>query len=138
MAITNEGVNHLLNVGFNGATQVTNWYVNLFSNNYTPLITDTAASFPLPAGEVTTQISEGARQAYVEAPSTAKSISNAANKAVFTAASAFTAYGAELTSVSTKGSTSGILFAAGKFPTAKPLEVDDQLLVTVIINGSSL
>ena len=136
MAVTNEGLNHLFNVGFGGASQVNPWYVNLFSSNYTPLSADTAATFPASAGEVTTQITEGSRQAFVEAPSTAKVITNAANKAVFTAASSFTAYGAMLASVSTKGSTSGILFAAGKFPIAKPLEAGDQLVVTVEIVGT--
>ncbi len=138
--VTDEGINHALNVIFNGASAVTTWYIGLFINNYTPVAGDTASGFPATAGEATTQYSEGARQTYVEATSTAKSITNSANKATFTAASAttVTVYGAFLSSVSTKGGTSGILMAASKFATAKPLEGGDQLLVTYTINGSSL
>lgn len=135
--VTDEGINHALNVIFAGATPVTTWYIGLFVNNYTPVSGDTAAGFPATAGEATTQYSEGARQAYVEATSTSKSITNSANKATFTAASDFTVYGAFLSSISTKGGTSGVLMAASKFPTAKPLEAGDQLLVTYTINGAS-
>lgn len=136
--VMDEGINHSLNVIFNGAAQVTTWYVGIFGNNYTPVSTDTAASFPATAGEVTTQYSEGARPAYVEAASTAKSITNAANKAVFTAVSGFTAYGAFLASVATKGGTSGVLMAASRFSTIKTLAAGDQIVVTYTINGTSM
>lgn len=135
--VTDEGINHALNVIFAGATPVTTWYVGLFVNNYTPVAGDTAATFPATAGEATTQYSEGARQTYVEATSTAKSITNSASKATFTAASAVTIYGAFLSSISTKGGTSGVLMAGSKFATAKALEAGDQLLVTYTINGAS-
>lgn len=136
--VTDEGINHALNVIFNGASQVPTWYIGLFINNYTPVSGDTAATFPSSAGEATTQYSEGARQTYVEATSTAKSITNSANKATFTAAAAVTVYGALLSSIATKGGTTGVLMAAAKFATAKALEIGDQLLVTYTINGSSL
>lgn len=135
--VTDEGINHALNVIFNGATQVGTWYVGLFTANYTPISSDTAATFPGSATEATTQYSEGARQTYVEAASTAKSITNSASKAVFTAASSATFYGAFLSSVSTKGATTGVLMAAAKFPTSKSLEVGEQLVVTYTINGAS-
>ena len=137
MAVTNEGINHILNVEFKGATQVTSWYMNLFTYNYTPVVGDTAASFPTTAGEATMQISEGARQAFNPATSTAQSLTNTASKATFTAATTFTAYGAGVYSSAVKGGTSGVLFCASKFPTAKSLEAGDQLLVTATINGAS-
>lgn len=136
--VTDEGINHALNVIFSGATQVTTWYIGLFGNNYTPVTGDAAASFPATAGEVTAQYSESARPAYVEAASTAKSITNAANKATFTAASGFTAYGAFLSSVATKGGTSGVLMAASRFSTVKTLAAGDQVVVTYTINGASM
>ena len=137
MAITNEGINHMLNVTFKGATPATAWYLSLFTNNYTPVTSDTAASYPGTAGEATTQISEGTRQAYSPATSTAQSLTNSASKATFTAAASFTAYGAGVHSSAVKGGTSGVLFCAAKFPTAKALEAGDQLLVTATINGAS-
>ena len=136
--VTDEGINHSLNVIFNGATQVATWCIGLFVGNYTPIAADTAATFPSTATEATTQYTEGARQTYVEATSTAKSITNSASKATFTCGTAMTVYGAFLSSVSTRGGTSGVLMAAAKFSSAKTLEVNDQLLVTYTINGSSL
>ena len=137
MAVTNEGINHMFNVEFKGATQVTSWYMSLFTNNYTPVVGDTAASFPATAGEATTQISEGTRQAFNPATSTAQSLTNSASKATFTAATTFTAYGAGVYSSAVKGGASGVQFCALKFPTAKPLEAGDPLLVTATINGAS-
>ena len=37
MAVTNEGINSLLNTMFKGAAQVTTWYTNVFCADYTPL-----------------------------------------------------------------------------------------------------
>jgi len=33
---TNEGLNYMLNVAFNSATQITAWYMGLFEDDYTP------------------------------------------------------------------------------------------------------
>lgn len=136
--VTDQGLNHALNVIFNGQTPVGIWYIGLFINNYTPVAGDTAATFPANAGEATTQYSEGSRQTYVEAASTAKSIANTGNEATFTATADVIVYGAFLASLATKGGTSGILMAAAKFATPKSLEVGDKLKVEYVINGSSL
>lgn len=135
--VTDEGINHALNVVFNAATQVSTWYLGVFVNNYTPVAADTAATFPGSAGEATTQYSEGSRPTYVEATSTAKSISNVANKATFTFTSDCTVYGALLSSNATKGGTSGVLMCASKFSTSKAITAGDTLLVTYTINGAS-
>lgn len=137
MAVTTEGVNSLLNTMFKGAPQVTTWYTNVFCADYTPVIGDTAATFPALASEATTQISEGTRQALTLSTSTAKSVGNTANLATVTAASDFTAYGAGVWSNATKGGISGVLFCAGKFPSARALKTGDQLKIEVIINGAS-
>ena len=135
--VTNAGINHALNVVFAGATPVSPWYVSIFVNAYTPIITDTSANFVADAGEATDKYSESARPAFVEAASTAKSITNAANKAQFTCSTAATINGAALYSSAIKGSTSDILMAASRFATGKPMEVGDLLLVTYTINGAS-
>ena len=137
MAVTNEGINSLLNVYFKSASQVTTWYANVFCADYTPVITDTAATFPASATEATTQITETTRQPLTLSTSTAKSVSNTASLATVTAASNFTAYGAGVWSNATKGGVSGVLFCAGKFNASRALQTNDQLKIEVIINGAS-
>ena len=137
MAVTNEGINSLLNVYFKGATQITTWYTNVFCADYAPVVGDTAATFPALATEATTQISEGTRQPLTLSTSTAKSVGNTANLATITASTAFTAYGAGVFSSATKGGVSGVLFCAGKFQSSRALQANDQLKIEVIINGAS-
>lgn len=137
MAVTNEGINKLLNTMFKGDTQVPTWYANVFCADYTPVISDTAATFPALATEATTQISEGTRQPLTLSTSTAKSVGNTANLATVTAAAEFTAYGAGVYSTATKGGVSGVMFCAGKFPSSRLLKIGDQLKIEVVINGAS-
>ena len=137
MAVTNEGVNNLLNVYFKGAAQTATWYANVFCSNYTPVSDDKASTFPALATEATTQITEGTRQPLTLSNSTAQSVHNTANLATITAATAFTAYGAGVFSTATKGGVSGVMFCAGKFPSPRALEVGDQLKIEVIINGAA-
>ena len=131
---TTEGRNRLLNVMFNSAAQITTWYVCIFSNDYVSLVGDTYA---VPGyTEVTATIDEATRPAFTVVDATASVVTNTASKATFTANASFVAYGAALVggtaaNTQTKGdkATAGsVLFAAAKFPTAKPL-VDDDILV---------
>ncbi len=133
---TNEGLNHLLNVGFNGATPVTPWYVGIFEGNYTPVATVTAATITAASTECTTYAS-ATRPEYVEAASTAKLITNAANRASFVFTSAKTIYGAFLVSNSAKSATTGVLFAAARFASPKGVAVDDELLLTYAFSAAS-
>ena len=133
MAFTTEGMNYLWNVGVHGATQVATWYIVPYVNNYTPTIADTAANFPADAGEAIAQYVEGSRPTYVEAAASGGATSNVGNEGVITAASGvtFTIYGIGLSSVSTKGATTGILLQAGKFPVAKTLSPGEKLELSI-------
>jgi hypothetical protein len=140
--LTDEGLNHLLNVGFNGATATGTWYLALFSGNVTPAANWTAANFTATATEITSGTegyTESVRQTYNEATSTAKSITNNASKAAFTfaTASSVTVWGAALLSVSTKGGTTGVLMSAGKFNTARVLYNTDVFNLGYTINLTS-
>lgn len=133
---TNEGLNKLLNVGFHGATAIATWYMGLFENNYTPLVTDTYAT---PGFTESSAYTEETRPEYVEAEATNKVITNTASKATFTINATKTIYGAFLcgggTDPSTKGDTAGggTLFAASKFATQKDCVADDILMVVCSI-----
>jgi len=128
--ITDEGLNKLLNIMLHAATQITTWYCVIFEDNYTPLSTNTYA---VPGYTEWTAFDEATRPEYVEAESTAKSTTNSANKAVFTANATKTLYGASLvgggTDPTVKGNTAGggVLLCAGKFAASQPV-VDDNVV----------
>lgn len=134
--VTNEGINKLLNVGAGLASQIANWYVGVFEGVYTPVAGDTAATFPASATE-TTAYAEAARPGWSPVASTAKSLTNATAKATFTFTAAKTIQGAFVSSVSTKGATTGTLLSAANFSAAKSVGLGDQLQVTYVLNMTS-
>lgn len=132
-----EGLNSLLNIQFDAATQITAWYMGLFEGNYTPVAGLTAATVASAATE-TTAYNETTRRAFSPAAASAKSITNSASAATFTFNATKTLYGAFLISDNTKGGTSGVLFSAAKFPTTKSVSSGDQLLLTYTFTASSV
>lgn len=135
--IVNEGLNHILDVQFHGATQIATWYIGLFEGNYTPVAGLTAATVTSAATECTAY-DETTRVEYNEAAPASQGITNSANKATFTFNATKTIYGAFLVSASAKSATSGKLFSAARFSTSKAVVASDQLLVTYTINASSV
>lgn len=135
--VTNEGLNHVLDVIFHASTQVSTWYIGLFEGNYTPVATVTAASITADSTE-STAYDETTRQAYVEAAASSQSITNSASKATFTINATKTIYGAFLVSNSTKSGTTGTLMSAARFGSSKSVVDNDQLLVTYTFTASSV
>ena len=138
-----EGRNHMLGVTFNQATPTATWYLALFTNNYTPVNTLTAAAFATSAGEIissTEGYTQPNRVEWVEGAPDNGSISNAASKASFTFAttSTVTVYGAALLSSNIKGSTLGKLMSITKFPTPRTFYNGDtfDLIYTVGLTES--
>lgn len=133
---TNEGLNAMLDVMFHGSTQITTWYIGLFEDDYTPLVTNTYAT---PGFTESTAYDEANRVAYNEAAASSKVTTNSANKATFTISGTKTIYGAFLvgggTGASTKSDTAGggTLFASSKFSASKPVVDNDVLMVSCSI-----
>lgn len=135
--LTTEGLNHMLDTEYHGSTQVTTWYVMLFSANATPALTWTAANFNSNATEFT-NYTEGARQAFVETAAASGSNNSTSNKAAFTMdTGGGTIWGAALTSVSTKSSASGALSCATKFSAARTLVATDVINIGYTITLTS-
>ncbi len=133
---TTQGLNSMLDATFHGTTAIGTWYMGLFENNYTPLVTDTYA---VPGFTESTAYNESARVVYNEAAAVNKVTTNVANKSTFTMNATKTIYGAFLcgggSAPTTKGNTAGggILFAASQFAAAKSVVANDVLLVTCTI-----
>lgn len=132
--LTTEGMNHMLSVTFAGGTQTGTWYLALWGTNTTPAAGWTAATFPATAGEITSATEgygEAGRVAFVEATPASGAVTNSASKADFTivTASTLTVYGAAVTSVQTKGATTGVLMSAARFAAVRTLQDDDVFSV---------
>ena len=131
--IPTEGLNHMLDVVCHGGSQVPTWYVGIYEGDYTPAATNTAANFPSLSTE-STAYAESVRQTWVEGAPAAGVVDNSANKAIFTMNANKTIYGCFLSSVATKGATTGVLLSAVRFSTPKVLISTDLLRVTAPVS----
>ena len=137
--VVDEGLEYILGTSFDGATaSLANWFIGLFSGNYTPQNTDTAANISANSGEITTQYSEATRVAWVEGGVSSKTIGNSLSVAVFTFTAASTnVYGAFLISDSLKAGTAGVLSAASRFGSLRVMLASDSLNVTYSLSASA-
>lgn len=128
-AITTAGLTHLADVAFNGGTQVSPWYLGLINNSGFSALSaaDTMSSH---AGWTElTSYDEATRVEWDQnAPVSGVITTNTAS--TFTISATVAVYGAFLVSNSTKGGTTGTLFATGAFSSVQNLEDDQTLDVT--------
>jgi hypothetical protein len=134
--VTNEGLNHMLGVELYSTAQITAWYLALFTGNYTPLATDTAASLPGNSTECTAYTA-GTRPQFVSAAPSGQSVTNSASRASYTFNATVTIYGAFMTSSATISGTSGTSFSAALFGTSKSVVNTDQILLTYTFAATS-
>jgi hypothetical protein len=137
--IVNQGLNKLLNVMFQGATQITTWYLDLINTGATLAASDVYATH---AGwTYSSAYSNATRPTWAPAASTAQSSTNTST-VDFTINGTATINGiAVVAGSSTKGdvaSGSGVLWATGSFPGGEqPVVNGDTLKVTYTVNASA-
>lgn len=134
--VPTEGLNHILNVALRANSPTANWYIALFEGNYTPVAGLTAATFPSAATECTAY-DESNRVLWVPATASGGVVTNSASKATFTMNATKTVYGIAMTSLLTKGGTTGVLVSAARFSSSKSVYDDDLLQVTSSITMTS-
>lgn len=135
--VTNEGLDRILDVMFNAATQTTTWYVGIVE-------TDTAEAagmtYDVPVFTESTAYDEATRPEYEEAASSSQSITNSANKATFTISGTKTMYGAALFSINTKGDhapgANNVLYCYAKFGTSRAVIDNDVINATYTVGAS--
>jgi hypothetical protein len=137
--VVNQGLDATLNIMFHGSTQITTWYCIISETNTSPAAGMTYAT---PSFTEWQSYDESTRPEFTEAAASSQSITNSANKAVFTANATKTLYGAGLvgggTGASTKGNTAGggTLFDFGLFGTAQPVISGNVVNLTVTISAA--
>ncbi|WP_419663248.1 uncharacterized protein Dvar_36410 [Desulfosarcina variabilis str. Montpellier] len=135
-----EFINHVLDVALSGGSQITTWYLALFSNNHTPVASNTYAS---PGYTEATGYDETVRQTWQEGGVSSKTITNSANKATFTMdGTDTTIYGCSLVSNSVKGDTvgGGILGPVAQFSAGAITGIVDADVIKVYmtVTGSDV
>lgn len=132
--ITNEGLNHVLDVVLSGGTQDTTWFVLLTDGTPTVAAGDTLASHG--GWTEVTAYDETNRVAFVDGGAASQSLDNSASPATFTIDSdSTTVGGAGLAGVNT--GTSGVLFSVGAFSAGdKSLDDNDTLDVTLTFTAA--
>lgn len=133
--VTNEGKDHWLSVTFNNGTQVNPWYIGLIDESgYTALdATDTMSSH---AGWTEfTSYSEGTRVDWAEDAPSSQSITNS-TPITFTISGAGTLKGVFVVSNSTKGGSTGTLWATALFASDIPVAISDLLKITYTVTAA--
>ena len=139
--VPDEFINHVLDVALSAGTQVTSWYLALFSDDHTPAASDTYAT---PGFTEADGYDETTRPQWQEAGVSSKSITNSANKATFTMdGTDTTIYGAALLSDSTKDdqtASGAILGPVAQFSGGAITGIadDDVIKVYMTITGSDV
>lgn len=133
--MTLEGISYLLKAGVAGFSQISNWYVALFSGNVTPTTALTAANFDGTQTEFT-NYDEATRVAWDQDAESGQEISNSATKAAFTISTGGgTVWGAAIVSASAKEATTGTLLSCSKFGASRPLQAADVLSLEYTLAG---
>lgn len=122
-----QGIDHMLDVLANSGAQVAAWHIGLYGNNYAPQASDTMATFPGLAGELTGYA--GDRAAFISGPAAGGVLSNAGQEAEFTITASQTVRGGFIASHATKGSTAGLLLSAVQLPSPRTFEAGDVVTV---------
>lgn len=131
--VTTVGKNDLLTNYFKGASYTAAWYVGLVDNaSFSAYAAaDTMGSH---AGWIEgTPYSNATRVVWTGGTAAAGSIDNSASVAAFNINATLTVRGAFLTSVNTKGGTTGILYCEADFAAARSVVSGDTLNVTVTL-----
>jgi hypothetical protein len=130
--VVDEGLDHLLDVTFDGGAQVDPWYIGLLTSNPNPQANWDAADI---AANDFLDYDEVVLQTFVVNPVSGQSIDNVGNVAVFTISQdASTVGGCFLISTDAKAVPAGILYCAGAFSGGdKSVDDNDTLQVTVTL-----
>lgn len=136
--VVNQGLNYVLNTALDALASQASWYIGIFSGNYVPVATDTAASIATNATESRAYTST-TRPIWTPPAggSTAQEIDNSASKAAFSMNATATIYGAFLVSSNVISGTAGVLFAASQFSAPRSVVTNDQLLITYAVSAVS-
>jgi hypothetical protein len=137
--VTTEGLNYIMNAGFKSGTQIGTWYVGL-KDTGAAQASDSAANLGAQNWTEYTEYDEGVRQTLTLGTVSAGSVDNVGNVASFTIGSpAPDVIGVFVVDDNTKNAQSPatVLYGVGDFSSAKVVDPNDTLNVTVTLSAAS-
>ena len=136
--ITTAGINNLFNVYFGATSKASAWYLGLIaSSGYSALAAADTMSSHAGWTEETSNYSQTTRPTWTPASASGGSVSNSSS-VDFTITGSVTVKGIFVVNESTKGGTTGTLWATALFTSGDQALVNGQTLkVTYICSGSS-
>lgn len=132
--ITDEGIEYLLDAGFNGGTQDTTHYVGLVDNSGFSAFADADTMASHAGWSESTAYSEGTRPAWNPDAAATRAVTNSTT-VDFTASGSATIKGIFVSSNSTKSGTTGTLWATAAFSSTASIVASDVLKVTYTVSG---
>lgn len=134
--ITNEGKNLIFDVMFNTATQIANnsWFIGLISLTSFSALAATDVMSSHAGWTEFTSYSQSTRVAWGSGAASSQSVTNG-TAATFDVTGSGTVKGVFITSNSTKGGTTGKLWATALFSADVPVNNGDQLKVTYTVSA---
>ena len=126
--ITNAGLNHALNTEFTAGTPVTSWFIGLIDDAAFDELAETDTMGSHAGWTENTNYSQATRPAFSPSTATAEFVSNE-NPAEFTMTALKSLAGMFLTSVNTKGGTTGVLELQIEFDTVQTVPIGETLKV---------
>ncbi len=132
-AITNEGLDHALDVIFNAAAELSEWKIGI--TNFTATL-DPADTMGSHGGWTENQdYDETVRQNWLPGAAASQSITNG-TAATFTMNAGATLHGIFVTSNGVKGSTTGTLWATANFSSSLSVVDTDVVKITYTVNAT--
>jgi hypothetical protein len=134
--VTYQGMNKILDHIGGNTTLPQTWYVNLFKNNVTPSVSDTALSClgnTGTYGECTdSDLDPQTNRQSVTFGSASNGTISSSNTVQFTAKQSFTVYGGFVVSTQAKLDTNGVLLSAKRFASPRVVQQNDILQITIV------
>jgi len=133
----NGGLDNMLSVYLGAGTQIVTWYMGLINNSgFSTLSAADTMSSHAGWAETHTTYDEATRPIWNPAAVSGQAITNTTSVS-FTINTSITVAGAFLVSNSTKGGTTGILWATGQFTTSQSLTNGQTLRITYTCTASA-
>lgn len=135
--VTVEGRNHILNTEFRNTSQAASWFFGLVNNAAFATNPDSDTMVSHAGWTELTAYAEATRPQWSPAAASGGTLTNSSG-AVFTFNATNTVHGFFISSNSTKGGTSGVLWSSVPFSTGPmPVESGDEIRVTYTYGISS-
>lgn len=137
--VTTEGLNYIMNAAFTGGSQISSWYVGL-KDTGAAQASDAASNIGAQNWTEYTEYSQATRPALTLGSVSSGSVDNSGNVAVFTITSpAPDVYGVFVVDNNVIGAQSPatVLYGVGDFASAKVVDPNDTLNVTVTLSAAS-